>query len=143
MCAGTSDLPVAEEAAITAEIMGNTVSRIYDVGVAGLHRLLARLDLLSAHVLIVVAEWKERFRALWLDLSENLIAVPTSIGMARFLRHCRAPGHAEQLRQRSLGCNIDNGFGAEYAASQINLLAAEAAATGTRRRQRASTKLEV
>jgi len=64
ICAGTSDLPVAEEAAVTADIMGNRVERITDVGVAGLHRLLARLETIQrANVLIVVPAWKARCRA--------------------------------------------------------------------------------
>src|SRR5947208_13136718 len=82
ICAGTSDLPVAEEAAVTAEIMGNTVERISDVGVAGLHRLLAKLDKIqSANVVIVVAGMEGALPSVVAGLvSKPVIAVPTSVG---------------------------------------------------------------
>jgi NCAIR mutase (PurE)-related protein len=82
ICAGTSDLPVAEEAAVTAEIMGNRVERIYDVGVAGLHRLLAKSENLQrANVLIVVAGMEGALPSVVAGLvSKPVIAVPTSIG---------------------------------------------------------------
>ena len=80
--AGTSDMPVAEEAALTAEFYGNTVERIYDVGVAGLHRLLARMeDLRSARVLIVVAGMEGALPSVVGGLVDKpIIAVPTSVG---------------------------------------------------------------
>ena len=145
VCAGTSDLPVAEEAAITAEIMGNTVSRIYDVGVAGLHRLLARLDdLMSAHVLIVVAGMEGALPSVVAGLVRKpLIAVPTSIGYgASFGGVAALLGMLNSCGSGVTVVNIDNGFGAGYAASQINLLAAEAAAANPRRRARPSAKLD-
>jgi NCAIR mutase (PurE)-related protein len=82
VAAGTSDLPVAEEAAITAEVMGNHVQRIHDVGVAGIHRLFARLeDLRAAHVLIVVAGMEGALPSVIGGLVRRpIIAVPTSIG---------------------------------------------------------------
>ncbi len=126
VCAGTSDLPVAEEAAITAEIMGNTVIRIYDVGVAGLHRLLARLDdLLSAHVLIVVAGMEGALPSVVAGfVRKPLIAVPTSIGYgASFGGVAALLGMLNSCGSGVTVVNIDNGFGAGYAASQINELA--------------------
>src|SRR5207247_3408877 len=82
LAAGTSDLPVAEEAAITADIMGNRVERIYDVGVAGLHRLLARLENIQrAHVIIAVAGMEGALPSVVAGLvSRPVIAVPTSVG---------------------------------------------------------------
>ena len=129
LCAGTSDLPVAEEAAVTADIMGNRVERIYDVGVAGLHRLLRRLDLIqSATVLIVVAGMEGALPSVVAGLvSKPVIAVPTSVGygasfggLAALLSMLNSCGSGVTV------VNIDNGFGAGYAASQINSLAAEA-----------------
>ena len=140
VAAGTSDLPVAEEAAITAEIMGNRVDRIYDVGVAGIHRLFARLDdIRAANVVIVVAGMEGALPSVVGGLVRRpIIAVPTSIGYgANF-------GGLSALLTSLNSCasgltvvNIDNGFGAAYAASQINALAAEAGGT---RDQGAGTK---
>ena len=115
ICAGTSDLPVAEEAAVTAEIMGNRVERIYDVGVAGLHRLLAKSEnLRRANVLIVVAGL----------VSKPVIAVPTSVGYgASFGGIAALLGMLNSCGSGVTVVNIDNGFGAGYAASQINALA--------------------
>lgn len=131
LCAGTSDLPVAEEAAVTAESMGNNVSRIFDVGVAGLHRLFRHLDALQqANVLVVVAGMEGALPSVVAGLVRRpVIAVPTSIGYgANF-------GGLSALLTMLNSCgsgvtvvNIDNGFGAGYAASQINSLAAESAA---------------
>lgn len=130
LCAGTSDLPVAEEAAVTASIMGNTVERIFDVGVAGLHRLLARLEpILSANVLIVIAGMEGALPSVVAGLVRRpVIAVPTSIGyganfggLAALLAMLNSCGSGVTV------VNIDNGFGAGYAASQINALAAESA----------------
>ncbi len=128
LAAGTSDLPVAEEAAVTADIMGNTVERIYDVGVAGLHRLLRRLDdLLKAHVLIVVAGMEGALPSVVAGLVRRpLIAVPTSIGYgANFGGIAALLGMLNSCGSGVTVVNIDNGFGAGYAAAQINALAAE------------------
>ena len=125
LCAGTSDMPVAEEAALTADIMGNRVERIYDVGVAGLHRLLGRLEALqTANVLIVVAGMEGALPSVVAGLvSRPVIAVPTSVGYGANL------GGLTTLHAMLNSCgsgvtvvNIDNGFGAGYAASQINAL---------------------
>lgn len=129
LCAGTSDLPVAEEAALTAEVMGNTVERIYDVGVAGLHRLLGRLErILEANVLIVVAGMEGALPSVVAGLvARPLIAVPTSIGYgASFGGVAALLGMLNSCGSGVTVVNIDNGFGAGYAASQINALAAEA-----------------
>jgi hypothetical protein len=126
LCAGTSDLPVAEEAAVTADIMGNKVERVYDVGVAGLHRLLGRLEALQqAHVLIVVAGMEGALPSVVSGLvSKPVIAVPTSVGYGASFGGLAAL--LAMLNSCSSGVtvvNIDNGFGAGYAASQINELA--------------------
>ncbi len=120
---GTADIPVAEEAAVTAEILGSRVKRIYDVGVAGLHRLLAfRKEIQRARVLIVVAGMDGVLATIVGGLfAKPIIATPTSIGygfslkgitpLLTMLNSC-APGVAV--------VNIDNGFGAGYIASLIN-----------------------
>lgn len=129
--AGTSDLPVAEEAAVTADVMGNHVERIFDVGVAGLHRLLARLDdLRKANVLVVVAGMEGALPSVVAGLvSRPVIAVPTSIGYgANFGGLSALLGMLTSCGSGVTVVNIDNGFGAGYAASQINSLAAGAAA---------------
>ena len=126
VCAGTSDLPVAEEAAVTAEIMGNRVVRITDVGVAGLHRLLARLDeIQKASVVIVVAGMEGALPSVIAGLvSHPVIAVPTSIGYgANFGGLAALLGMLNSCGSGVTVVNIDNGFGAGYAASQINRLA--------------------
>jgi NCAIR mutase (PurE)-related protein len=122
---GTADIPVAEEAAVTAEIMGSKVKRIYDVGVAGLHRLLSfRKEIEKARVLIVVAGMDGVLASVAGGLfAKPIIAVPTSIGyglslkgvtpLLTMLNSC-APGVAV--------VNIDNGFGAGYISSIINKL---------------------
>jgi NCAIR mutase (PurE)-related protein len=122
---GTADIPVAEEAAVTAEVMGNRVQRIYDVGVAGVHRLLAfREAIRKSRVLIVVAGMDGVLPSVAGGLfSKPIIAVPTSVGyglnlqgitpLLTMLNSC-APGIAV--------VNIDNGFGAGYIASTINQL---------------------
>ncbi len=127
LCAGTSDLPVAEEAAVTADIMGNQVERVYDVGVAGLHRLLGKLDLIQrANVLVVVAGMEGALPSVVCGLvARPVIAVPTSVGYGANLGGLAAL--LAMLNSCSSGVtvvNIDNGFGAGYAASQINALAA-------------------
>ena len=127
VCAGTSDLPVAEEAAVTAEIMGNRVERVRDVGVSGLHRLFARLELIqSANVVIVVAGMEGALPSVVAGLvSKPVIAVPTSIGYgANFGGLAALLGMLNSCGSGVTVVNIDNGFGAGYAASQINTLAA-------------------
>ena len=126
VCAGTSDLPVAEEAAVTAEIMGNSVVSINDVGVAGLHRLLSRVEALrSVNVIIAVAGMEGALPSVIAGLvSRPVIAVPTSIGYGANLGGIAAL--LAMLNSCGSGVtvvNIDNGFGAGYAASQINALA--------------------
>jgi NCAIR mutase (PurE)-related protein len=126
VCAGTSDLPVAEEAAVTLEIFGNHVERITDVGVAGLHRLLAERDRLSAcHVLIVVAGMEGALPSVVAGLVDKpVIAVPTSIGYgANFGGLAALLGMLTSCGSGVTVVNIDNGFGAAYAAAQINRLA--------------------
>ncbi|MDO8586077.1 MAG: nickel pincer cofactor biosynthesis protein LarB [Armatimonadota bacterium] len=123
LCAGTADMPVAEEAAVTAETMGSRVERAYDVGVAGLHRLLDRKDkLLGANVLVVIAGMEGALASVVGGLvNRPVIAVPTSIGYgASFegiaplltMLNCCAAGVAV--------VNIDNGFGAGYFAHLVN-----------------------
>lgn len=127
LAAGTSDLPVAEEAAITADIMGNQVERLYDVGVAGLHRLLGRLEVIqSAHVVIAVAGMEGALPSVVAGLvNKPVIAVPTSIGYgANFGGLAALLGMLNSCASGLTVVNIDNGFGAGYAASQINALAA-------------------
>ncbi len=129
ICAGTSDLPVADEAAVTADIMGNRVERLSDVGVAGLHRLLAKLDLLQrANVLVVCAGMEGALPSVVAGLvAKPVIAVPTSIGYgASFGGVAALLGMLTSCGSGVTVVNIDNGFGAGYAASQINALAARA-----------------
>ncbi len=126
VCAGTSDLPVAEEAALTAEIMGNRVERIADVGVSGVHRLLGRLpSLQQASVIIVVAGMEGALPSVVAGLvCRPVIAVPTSIGYgAHFGGLAPLLGMLNSCGSGVTVVNIDNGFGAGYAASQINALA--------------------
>ena len=126
VCAGTSDLPVAEEAAVTAEIMGNHVERIADVGVAGLHRLLGRLETIQkANVIVVAAGMEGALPSVVAGLvSRPVIAVPTSIGYgASFGGLAALLGMLNSCGSGVMVVNIDNGFGAGYAASQINALA--------------------
>ena len=127
--AGTADLPVAEEAAITAEVMGNRVQRIYDCGVAGLHRVLGQLETLhAANVIVVVAGMEGALPSVVGGLVDRpVIAVPTSIGYGASL------GGVAALLAMLNSCapgvsvvNIDNGYGAAAQASQINKLAAKA-----------------
>lgn len=125
-CAGTSDLAVAEEAAITAEIMGNRVERICDVGVAGVHRLFNRLETIrAANVVIVVAGMEGALPSVVAGLvSRPVIAVPTSVGYgASFGGLAALLGMLNSCSSGVTVVNIDNGFGAGYAASQINALA--------------------
>jgi NCAIR mutase (PurE)-related protein len=128
ICAGTSDLPVAEEAAVTAEVMGNAVERIVDAGVAGLHRILSRVEMLRrANVLVVVAGMEGALPSVVAGLvSKPVIAVPTSVGYgASFGGVAALLGMLNSCGSGVTVVNIDNGFGAGYAASQINALAAD------------------
>ena len=123
--AGTSDLNVAEEAALTAEFFGNEVLRINDVGVAGLHRLLARLDdLRSARVLVVVAGMEGALPSVVGGLvSAPVIAVPTSVGYgAAFDGVAALLGMLTSCASGISVVNIDNGFGAGFLANTINRL---------------------
>ena len=123
ICAGTTDMPVAEEAALTAELMGNRVERIHDVGVAGIHRLTPhRESLLKARVVVVVAGMEGALPSVIAGLTDcPVIGVPTSTGYG-------AGGEGEaallaMLNSCSAGLtvvNIDNGFGAGFAAGLIN-----------------------
>jgi NCAIR mutase (PurE)-related protein len=126
LCAGTADLPVAEEAAVTAGLMGNDVARVYDVGVAGLHRLLDHLPALhDARAIVVVAGMEGALPSVVAGLvSVPVIAVPTSIGYGASF------GGIAPLLSMLNSCaagvsvvNIDNGFGAGYLAAVINRLA--------------------
>jgi NCAIR mutase (PurE)-related protein len=126
ICAGTSDLPVAEEAAVTAEVMGNRVERLFDVGVAGLHRLLNRMDLLQeCNVLVVAAGMEGALPSVVGGLVDKpVIAVPTSVGYgASFGGIAALLGMLNSCASGVTVVNIDNGFGAGYAASQMNALA--------------------
>jgi len=128
VCAGTSDLPVAEEAAVTAEIMGNRVERVSDVGVSGVHRLFGQLDRLqSANVIIVAAGMEGALPSVVAGLvAKPVIAVPTSVGYgASFGGLAALLGMLNSCASGMTVVNIDNGFGAGYAASQINALAAK------------------
>jgi len=128
VCAGTSDLPVAEEATVTAEIMGNRVERVNDVGVAGVHRLLNRLEVIQcANVVIVVAGMEGALPSVVGGLVDKpVIAVPTSVGYgASFGGIAALLAMLNSCASGVTVVNIDNGFGAGYAASQINALAAE------------------
>jgi len=123
ICAGTSDLPVAEEAAITLEIFGNRVERIHDVGVAGIHRLLAVQESMQAcNVLVVVAGMEGALPSAVAGLvSRPVIAVPTSVGYgASFGGLAALLGMLNSCGSGVTVVNIDNGFGAGYAAAQIN-----------------------
>ena len=122
-CAGTSDLPVAEEAALTAEALGNEVVRLYDVGVAGLHRLLSSMDdVMTAQVIVAVAGMEGALASVVGGLAScPVIAVPTSVGYGASFGGISAL--LAMLNSCASGVsvvNIDNGFGAGYQASLIN-----------------------
>jgi NCAIR mutase (PurE)-related protein len=122
-CAGTSDLQVAEEAAVTGEIMGNTIERLYDVGVAGIHRILSEQGRLqSARVIIVVAGMEGALPSVVAGLvSVPVIAVPTSVGYgASFGGIAALLGMLNSCANGVAVVNIDNGFGAAAIASLIN-----------------------
>lgn len=121
--AGSTDIPVAEEAALTAEVMGNRVNRIFDVGVAGIHRLLRHRDMLeAAEVVIVIAGMEGALPSVVGGLiSSPVIAVPTSIGYgANFQGLSALLGMLCSCAPGVTVVNIDNGFGAGYAAARIN-----------------------
>ncbi len=123
--AGTADIPVAEEATVTAEIMGNTVSTLFDVGVAGLHRLLSQYKLLKkARVIVVVAGMEGALPSVVGGLvSVPVLAVPTSVGYgASFQGVTALLGMLNSCASNVAVVNIDNGFGAGFVASLINRL---------------------
>lgn len=125
VCAGTSDIPVAEEAQITAETMGNDVDAIYDVGVAGIHRLIANSErLMQARVIVVAAGMEGALpSAVGGMVSVPVIAVPTSVGYgASFHGLAALLGMLNSCASNVTVVNIDNGFGAGYVASLINRL---------------------
>ena len=120
---GTSDIPVAEEAALTAEILGSEVVRLYDVGVSGVHRLLAHMDLImGASVIIAIAGMEGALASVVGGLADcPVIAVPTSVGYGASFSGVSAL--LSMLNSCSSGVsvvNIDNGFGAGYLANMIN-----------------------
>ena len=122
---GTSDIPVAEEAAVTAEALGNRVTRLYDVGVSGIHRLLSHVDeIMSARVIVAVAGMEGALPSVIGGLADcPVIAVPTSVGYGASLGGIAAL--LSMLNSCASGVavvNIDNGFGAGYMASVINHL---------------------
>jgi pyridinium-3,5-biscarboxylic acid mononucleotide synthase len=121
--AGTSDIPVAEETAVTAEVFGNRVERIYDVGVAGIHRLFDRLDIIRGARVVVVAAGMEGALASVVGglVDKPVIAVPTSVGYGTSFGGLTAL--LSMLNSCASGVsvvNIDNGFGAGYLASMMN-----------------------
>lgn len=121
--AGTSDIPVADEAALTAEIMGNRVERLFDVGVAGIHRVLSRRELLqSAKVIVCVAGMEGALPSVVGGLvAVPVIAVPTSIGYgASFNGIAALLGMLNSCSSNVTVVNIDNGFGGGFVASLIN-----------------------
>lgn len=125
---GTSDIPVAEEAALTAEVLGNEVTRLYDVGVAGIHRLLAHNeDVMSASVIIAIAGMEGALASVVGGLADcPVIAVPTSVGYGASFGGISAL--LSMLNSCASGVsvvNIDNGFGAGYLASMINHMEAK------------------
>lgn len=131
--AGTADIPVAEEAAQTAEFFGNNVERIYDVGVSGLHRLLAKLDVIqSANCVIAVAGMEGALGSVLGGLVDKpVIAVPTSVGYGACMNGLSAL--LTMINSCANGVavvNIDNGYGAGYIATQINRLAVNRSAEG-------------
>lgn len=120
---GTSDLPVAEEAAVTAELLGNKVNRVYDVGVSGLHRLLShKEELMSASVVIAIAGMEGALASVIGGLVDcPVIAVPTSVGYgASFEGLAALLSMMNSCASGVTVVNIDNGFGAGYSASMIN-----------------------
>lgn len=127
-CGGTADIPVAEEAAVTAEVMGAAVERVYDVGVAGLHRLLDKREVLtSARVVVAVAGMEGALAGVVAGLVDKpVVAVPTSVGYGASFGGLAALLTMLNSCAAGVGVvNIDNGFGAGYLAAQINRLGGE------------------
>ena len=125
VCAGTSDIPVAEEARVTAEVMGNPVDTLYDVGVAGIHRLMNNRERLAAARVIVCCAGMEGALPSVVGglVSVPVIAVPTSVGYGASLQGVAALlGMLNSCASNVTVVNIDNGFGAGYVASMINRL---------------------
>jgi pyridinium-3,5-biscarboxylic acid mononucleotide synthase len=123
--AGTSDIPVAEEAVVTAELMGNEVARLYDVGVAGIHRLLAHREAITRSRVVVVCAGMEGALPSVVGglVGVPVIAVPTSVGYgAAFQGMAALLGMMNSCASNVSVVNIDNGFGAGYVASLINRL---------------------
>jgi NCAIR mutase (PurE)-related protein len=125
VCAGTSDIPVAEEAILTARMLGNRVEHLYDVGVAGIHRLMSQRErLMAASVLVVIAGMEGALPSVVAGLVDRpVIAVPTSVGYGAYFGGITAL--LAMLNSCASGMtvvNIDNGYGAAFAASQINRL---------------------
>jgi NCAIR mutase (PurE)-related protein len=128
LSAGTSDIPVAEEAALCAELFGNRVVRVYDVGVAGIHRLTANLELIrEASVLIVVAGMEGALPSVVAGLVDKpVIAVPTSVGYGASMGGLAALlGMLNSCASGVTVVNIDNGFGAALAATLMNRVGIE------------------
>ena len=133
LCAGTSDLPVATEAALTAELMGCSVEKAFDVGVAGLHRLLDHMPILQrSRVVVVVAGMEGALPSVVGGLVEApIIAVPTSIGYGASFQGLAALLAMLNSCAAGVGVvNIDNGFGAGYLAAQINLTSTRECGSG-------------
>jgi NCAIR mutase (PurE)-related protein len=133
LCAGTSDLKVAEEAVETLQVFGNRVEKFFDVGVAGIHRLIAERDGIEAcNVLVVVAGMEGALPSAVAGLvSKPIVAVPTSVGYgASFGGLAALLGMLNSCGSGVTVVNIDNGFGAAYAAATINRLAHQAARKG-------------
>jgi pyridinium-3,5-biscarboxylic acid mononucleotide synthase len=128
LSAGTSDIPVAEEAALCAELFGNRVARVYDIGVAGIHRLTAKLDVIrEASMLIVVAGMEGALPSVVAGLVDKpVIAVPTSVGYGASMGGLAALlGMLNSCASGVTVVNIDNGFGAALAATLINRVGIE------------------
>lgn len=129
VCAGTSDLPVAQEAVVTLEVFGNRVAKFFDVGVAGIHRLLAVRDQIEAcNAVVVVAGMEGALPSAIAGLvSKPVIAVPTSVGYgASFGGLAALLGMLNSCGSGVTVVNIDNGFGAAYSAATINRLLSQA-----------------
>ncbi len=123
MTGGTSDIPVAEEAALTAEVLGNEVLRLYDVGVSGIHRLLSHMEqIMSASVIIAIAGMEGALASVIGGLADcPIIAVPTSVGYGAAFGGLAALLSMLNSCASGVGVvNIDNGFGAGYLAAMIN-----------------------
>ena len=131
--AGTADIPVAEEAAQTAEFFGNRVERIYDVGVSGIHRLLSRVETIQSAMCVVAVAGMEGALASVLGglVDKPVIAVPTSVGYGASMNGLSALLTMINSCANGIAVvNIDNGYGAGYIASQINRLGAQEPACG-------------